>query len=84
MELDEQKLELVEEANDENDDVSVAVVELQNRPVGEIDLWKADLIGKTGPLDLLEDVAIEDSKIFFDYNFLEEEKEKKEAGKRNL
>lgn len=53
LEVDEAKADAAAAAADESDG------EEQNLPEGDIDLWKALVTGRTGPLDLvLDDVAI--------------------------
>lgn len=53
LEVDEAKADAAAAAADESDR------EEQNLPEGDVDLWKALVTGRTGPLDLvLDDVAI--------------------------
>lgn len=53
LEVDEAKADAAAAAADESDG------EEQNLPEGDVDLWKALVTGRTGPLDLvLDDVAI--------------------------
>lgn len=55
----DEKLELVEDAKD---DAVSAVDDELNRPDGDTDRLKLDPIGRTGPLDLLDDFDISVSR----------------------